>query len=136
MAVLIVNGSVLTMLVTINAVVVACQLFNLIVFHFWRDKQPFVLFHVALAWPSLLASFITPGTPLVRMFPWREPASVVLISLCGGSYELWTTLSQIVLVAISVDRWLSVEYPITYRHRITRRTVRWIILLTWAVSAL
>ncbi|OWA55028.1 hypothetical protein BV898_19413 [Hypsibius exemplaris] len=66
-----------------NMLIILAQSFNLIVFHFWRQKEPFVLLHVALAWPSLPFSITASGTQITRILPWREPLSVTLIEFFG-----------------------------------------------------
>ncbi|OQV25328.1 hypothetical protein BV898_01009 [Hypsibius exemplaris] len=130
------NNSLNVLPLTLSFVIMACQLCNLIVFHFWRDKEPFIHLHVALAWTSLMSSAITCGIPLVRMLPRHEPVSVTLILISGRFYEFGTNLNLMILVAISVDRWLSVEYPIPYRDQISKRIVRRMIWMAWMVIIL
>ncbi|OQV24189.1 hypothetical protein BV898_02136 [Hypsibius exemplaris] len=119
-----------------NMLIILAQSFNLIVFHFWRQKEPFVQLHVALAWPSLLFSITVSGTQITCILPWREPLSVTLINFFGGLPDFWHTLSLVTLLSISMDRWLSVEFPGKYRLQISRKKVQLTILTNWIVTAL
>ncbi|OQV23331.1 hypothetical protein BV898_02779 [Hypsibius exemplaris] len=122
---------------TLSAVIIFAQSFNLVIFHFWQIQEPFVLLHIAHACPSLLLGVTSLGTPLVRMFPWHETVSGHVTMVFVHAYQLWMTLSLVTLVAINVDRWLSVEFPAEYRRRMShRRYVRILVLSAWVLTLL
>ncbi|OWA51773.1 hypothetical protein BV898_16240 [Hypsibius exemplaris] len=115
-------------------IIVAAQLFNLIIFHLWRQKEPFVLFHVALAYYPLLISIVAAGISLAQIFPWSDWVSTSLIILFRHSCEFVHTLSLVTLLCISVDCWLSVEFAIAYRSQISKQLVRQVMALAWVVA--
>ncbi|OWA51774.1 hypothetical protein BV898_16241 [Hypsibius exemplaris] len=115
-------------------IIVTAQLFNLTIFHLWRQKEPFVLFHVALAYYSLLIGILAAGTPLVRIFPWSERVSTPLTIISWRGFEFIRTLSLVTLLCISVDRWLSVELAVTYRAKISKKLVGQVIALAWLAT--
>ncbi|OQV12534.1 hypothetical protein BV898_13178 [Hypsibius exemplaris] len=120
----------------LSGVIVCSQLFDLVIFHFWRQKEPYILFHVALAYTSLLVGVDGAVTPLVRMLPWKEPVvSFIFINIFFRGYEFFHTLALMTLLFISVDRWVSVEFAVEYRARISTSTVRLFIALTWILTA-
>ncbi|OWA51775.1 hypothetical protein BV898_16242 [Hypsibius exemplaris] len=119
----------------LTGIIAAAQLFNLIIFHLWRQKEPFVLFHVALAYYSLFIGILAAGTPIVRMFPWSERVSVPLTITLLNCFEFIRTLSLVTLLCISADRWLSVEFAVKYRAHISKKRVRQVIAVSWFVTA-
>ncbi|OQV13996.1 hypothetical protein BV898_11768 [Hypsibius exemplaris] len=120
--------------IILGVVTMLSQLFNLTIFRFWHQKEPFVSLHVLLAFCSLLVGAFGIITPVIRLLPWREPLSVTFTNLAAISLEFIHTQSLVTLVAISVDRWLSVEFPGPYRFHISRRKMRWAIGLSWVVT--
>ncbi|OQV15342.1 hypothetical protein BV898_10448 [Hypsibius exemplaris] len=86
---------------------VLCNTINLLVFYAWHRKEPYVLFHILLAVSSLMYGAMTAFVPLGRLALGVQGATVLHF---GGLFA--TTV-------ISVDRWLSVEFPHVYRVHAT-----------------
>lgn len=64
-----------------------------------------------------------------------------LLSVAACRFWVWLDLlfcsaSVANLAAISVDRYLKISSPLTYNSRMTRRRVRFILLILWGYSAL
>ncbi|OQV13994.1 hypothetical protein BV898_11766 [Hypsibius exemplaris] len=121
---------------SLSIVIIMTQLFNLIVFHLWQNKEPFLQLHVSLASVSLVYGLTTTITPVVRMLPWREAFSENWINLVGRCFEFLSPLTLLTLAAISLDRWMSVEFPSEYRLKISRRKIRWVVLATLVINSL
>ncbi|OWA52601.1 hypothetical protein BV898_17050 [Hypsibius exemplaris] len=119
----------------LSSVMILFQLFNLLVFHFWHDKEPFLLFHTSLAVFSLLSGMTTFLTPMIRIIPWNPAVSVPLTNLNVRCIEYVGTLALLNLLCISVDRWLSVDFAIQYRQQISKKRIR-IILFSMPLLAL
>ncbi|OWA50392.1 hypothetical protein BV898_14911 [Hypsibius exemplaris] len=101
--------------------ITSTQLFNFLIFALWRNKEPYILLHVSLAVASLLA-----GVTVVTAVPLRyAPYTAVNIFLnlsIGVCLLIYANTAAILTnFAISVDRWMSVEFPIKYRTSITHR---------------
>jgi len=116
------------------SVMIVAQLFNLIVFHFWRQKEPYILLHVSLAVSSLLYGFISFATPATRIFKWNDKWSETVIRLVGSSFHVLRPSWLTTLLFIAIDRWLSIEYAVQYRTRISKKKIRQAILLTWIIA--
>ncbi|OQV11494.1 hypothetical protein BV898_14224 [Hypsibius exemplaris] len=114
----------------LDGIMILTQAFNLCVFHYWRGKEPFVLLHIALAVMSGLVGIITAVTPLVRILPWDHTGSVMTINLAFRAFQYIETLYTLILLSISVDRWLSVEFPVKYRAKISKTKIRQAIAAT------
>ncbi|OWA51158.1 hypothetical protein BV898_15652 [Hypsibius exemplaris] len=106
---------------TFGTAITTTQLLNLIIFALWRNKEPYVLLHVCLTVASFMAgvSIIIPG-PLGYL-PYT-PVNTFLNVFIGICVLTWANSAVIFAnFAISVDRWLSVEFAIKYRASITHR---------------
>ncbi|OQV13995.1 hypothetical protein BV898_11767 [Hypsibius exemplaris] len=108
---------------SLSIVIIITQLFNLIVFHLWQNKEPFLQLHVSLARVSLVYGLTTTD------------------NTCGPNaslecYEFLSPLTLLTLAAISLDRWMSVEFPSEYRLKISRRKIRWVVLATLVINSL
>ena len=112
------------------------QGYNLVVFHYWRNKEPFLLLHVWLAVLSLLYASIGLLTPLTRILPWNEMHSTHAIKLVTCSFFILQAISILMLLAISVDRWLSVEFAIRYRNQMSRRILKRVVIGTFVAGLL
>ena len=109
--------------IILGSVMVATQLFNLIIFHQWRNKEPYVLLHVSLAVTSLLLGVCSYFAILALFFPYWNDHIAQTTRLAVFLFRFFQILSLVNLLFISVDRWLSVEFPVPYRNRVTRRTM-------------
>ncbi|OQV11492.1 hypothetical protein BV898_14222 [Hypsibius exemplaris] len=114
----------------LQSIIILAQTFNLFVFHYWRDKEPFILLHIALAVVSGLQALSGSITPLTRILPWHPAVSVVVINLVGQTFEHLETLYSLTLLSISVDRWLSVEFPGKYRAEVSKTKIHQAIAAT------
>lgn len=128
--------------ITVGLLILNSQLFNLIVFHIWRNKEPYILLHTALAWISLLKGTSHFADLLVRTVsrallvtrsPTGQQASETLAKLVLFGLIWLGLLDLTMLVGISVDRWLSVEWAVAYRNRVSRRAVK--VLAALCVTA-
>ncbi|OQV19271.1 hypothetical protein BV898_06694 [Hypsibius exemplaris] len=117
-----------------STTIIATQLFNLIIFALWRNKDPYIFLHICLA----VASFFA-GLALASSVPLRyitlTPVNFFLTKFFGIAVLFYTTSASILAnVAISLDRWLSVEFAIKYRTTITKKKALVAgILLTFVV---
>ncbi|OQV24801.1 hypothetical protein BV898_01393 [Hypsibius exemplaris] len=105
--------------IAFGSVMTATQFFNLIIFTLWRNKEPFVIFHVALAVASLLA-----GLSLLAAVPLRymdlTPTNAFVDKFVGVVMIVYVNCVAILAnLAISLDRWLSVEFAVRYRTTIS-----------------
>ena len=111
-----------------NALAVCCvilvtQTFNLFMFNLWRNKEPFVLLHVFLAANSLLRGFVGLFLVITRILPWNDTVSVLFVKLTTVFTAVFNAQSSVILLFISIDRWLSVEFPIQYRDKISKKPI-------------
>ncbi|OQV23348.1 hypothetical protein BV898_02795 [Hypsibius exemplaris] len=109
--------------------------FTLFIFNLWRQKEPLVLLHVALAYAFLFLTFSTVMTPIARLLPWNLPINGFFINLSNRCYEFFQTLSFVTLWLISVDRWLSVEFAVKYRAQISRLKIKKAIVASWLITS-
>ena len=116
--------------------IAAAQLYNLVVFLYWRNKEPFLLLHVWLTITSLFYGVNSFMIPLTRILSWHEIRSVIAIRLFMASYFVVQAVSALTLLAVSVDRWLSVEFAIKYRNEITKEKVKRVVKCTVIVGLL
>ncbi|OQV16572.1 hypothetical protein BV898_09245 [Hypsibius exemplaris] len=89
--------------------IILCQIFNLTVFHLWRNREPFMLFHISLSYSSLLLGLAALISPISRLSPWTE----VTQTFAASGVLLYGLINRIAVVntfLISLDRWLSVEF--------------------------
>ena len=117
------------------SIAVLCQLFDLTGFYLWRNKQPFMRFHVALAITSLLGGLLGVLAPLLRASPWTA-ATVLIAKLDVAAFGLVNCAAIVNTLFISIDRWLSVEFPHYYRNNISNRKVIIALLASWLISIL
>ena len=120
----------------VSTAIIATQVFNLVVFHYWRNKEPFLLLHIWLAVPSLLYGLITTITPITRILPWHETYSVIAVKLVTFSFYFVQATSTLMLLVISVDRWLSVEFAVRYRNGVSKKILRWVIICNFVAGLL
>ena len=114
--------------------IMTIQLLNIVVFCRWRNKEPFVLFHVSLAVISFLMGASSFLAIFARFFSYLSDFTVQFTKLGMFLFTLFQLLFLLNLLVISIDRWLSVEFPVPYRNRITRKKVLWTMSATLAVA--
>ncbi|OWA50459.1 hypothetical protein BV898_14973 [Hypsibius exemplaris] len=120
----------------INAAIVTCQLFNILVFHRWPDKQPFLRYHVSLAAWSLVYAVTGSAVQIVRLIhPWTE-ISVIIARAASICATFCSRIVQVNILLISLDRWLSVELAIWYRNTMTQRKAWMIVVLSVVIGVL
>ncbi|OQV23346.1 hypothetical protein BV898_02793 [Hypsibius exemplaris] len=83
----------------------------------------------------LFISLSSLGTPLVRLLPWKESISGVFLNLSNRCYEFFKTVTYVLLWLISMDRWISVQFPVKYRGSISRLKIRKAIVLSWLITS-
>ncbi|OWA52542.1 hypothetical protein BV898_16994 [Hypsibius exemplaris] len=88
---------------------VAAQLFNILIFRFFS-----IGLHAA------------PWTPIV----------IFLARLALSGFLMFHKFSMIMLLFISLDRWLSVEFAIKYRAHIFRPQIKCFVVLSWLITFL
>ena len=115
---------------------ILCQLFNLIGFHLWRDrtKQPFVQFHVNLAVALMITGLIGTIPLFTRLSPWTPVTVFIAKVFAVAGFSLFSRMAIICVLFISVDRWLSVEFPHWYRQNVTRRAIKFAIVGSWVLG--
>ncbi|OWA53024.1 hypothetical protein BV898_17460 [Hypsibius exemplaris] len=106
----------------IFSVIVLCQTFNLFIFRLWPRKDPFLLYHIFLAVVTALLAVTAAGLPIARLNPWT-PITIIIGRTSLSISIVCNRLNLIITLAISIDRWLSVEFPIWYRCFMSKRTV-------------
>ncbi|OQV23609.1 hypothetical protein BV898_02354 [Hypsibius exemplaris] len=90
--------------------VVAANLLNLLAFHGWRAKSPYILFHVSLATSSIVSSVFASISPISRSINWGIPSTLSFkISTAAFIIQFTSTVND---AFISIDRWLSVQYAV------------------------
>ncbi|OQV20009.1 hypothetical protein BV898_06013 [Hypsibius exemplaris] len=115
--------------------IILLQIFTLITFHRWHSRDPYLSLHVSLACSSLAYGIIGLSFGITTLNPWSDlvaTASRALNYLSVFAHNSSTTT----LLFISLDRWLSVEFPIQYRARISQKKVLFAIAGLWFVSFL
>ncbi|OQV24798.1 hypothetical protein BV898_01390 [Hypsibius exemplaris] len=107
----------------VGTVISVTQLFNLIIFALWRGKEPYINLHVGLALASLLAGLnILAAVPLILFVEPTNAHAVLLHKVFGFCLGMYTNAAAMMAnFAISVDRWLSVEFAVEYRATVTKR---------------
>ncbi|OQV24795.1 hypothetical protein BV898_01387 [Hypsibius exemplaris] len=115
-----------TATLTFGVVITWTQLLNLLIFALWRRKEPYISLHVALAVASLLCGLTFIISVPLRYLP-LTPVNIILNKLFGYVFFSFTTSTAILAnFAISLDRWLSVEFPVIYRTQVTHRKTLWV----------
>ena len=122
-----------------SCLMIIAQLINLLVFRRWLHKEPFLLLHLGLAVNSLLCGSVTLAHLVVRAVPSASHWNTVNVPLLRLSISVWSILrvsNMVILVFISLDRWLSVEFSLLYRQNINDRRVLGSFWLIGAVTLL
>ncbi|OQV16569.1 hypothetical protein BV898_09242 [Hypsibius exemplaris] len=117
----------------LSTLIMLCQVFNVSVFHVWRNREPFVLFHISLCYSSLILGINSFINPICRMVPWNWTTQMVA-KAAVVSYGIINRVCVINTLLISVDRWVSVEFAVFYRNFMTHRRSRIIAAVTWTVA--
>ncbi|OQV12439.1 hypothetical protein BV898_13315 [Hypsibius exemplaris] len=107
--------------ILISTTMIATQTFNLIIFSLWRHKEPYIFLHICLAVASLLAGLSGATTAPLRYATHTPFITFLNQSLATALIFYATSASILANFAISVDRWLSVEFAIKYRNSITKQ---------------
>ena len=115
------------------ASIILCNLFNLAVFLRWRQKSPFMHLHVSLTVSSLLVGLSGLSSPISRSIAWTPTVELmatvgVLLFLLSHRISVTNTL------CISVERWVSVEFPIWYRNHVTKRGIIVLAVIAWLTA--
>ena len=114
--------------------VILCQVFDLTAFHLWRQhKPPFMQFHVSLAVSSLLAAAVSLIAPVSRASPWT-PVTMTIAKFEVGAFATVLRVTIVNTLFISVDRWLSVEFPHLYRVHVSPRKITIAVVVSWVVA--
>ncbi|OQV20874.1 hypothetical protein BV898_05216 [Hypsibius exemplaris] len=105
--------------VIFGTIMTSTQLFNLFIFALWHNKEPYILLHVSLAFASLLAGISVITAVPLRYIP-LTAGNLLLNKLLGVVLISYGNFSSVLAnVAISLDRWMSVEFAIKYRTAIS-----------------
>ncbi|OQV22967.1 hypothetical protein BV898_03018 [Hypsibius exemplaris] len=113
----------------LGALIIIAQLTNLIVFNFYRSKDHYILFHISLAISSLLSGMSLLSGNLLR-YQDLTPLVIWLTKLLGLVLILLADSSALFAIfCISIDRWLSVEYPARYRSLVSRKKILFVIII-------
>ncbi|OWA52983.1 hypothetical protein BV898_17421 [Hypsibius exemplaris] len=110
-----------------GSLIISAQLLNLLFFAQWSNKEPYVLYHISLAASSLLAGATIAASVVLRYQPLTTLTLYLVRLLVMGLYFYANCSALIGTLFISVDRWISVEFPVRYRSAISRRKVLWVI---------
>ncbi|OWA55480.1 hypothetical protein BV898_19867, partial [Hypsibius exemplaris] len=98
---------------------ILCNACNLVVFRAWHKKEPYVLFHVHLAFSSLMYGGVTVLAPLGRLIRPRLPIQWMQgVAMQAGMVAHFLCFFS--AAVISTDRWLSVEFPRFYQVHATK----------------
>ncbi|OWA55357.1 hypothetical protein BV898_19741 [Hypsibius exemplaris] len=106
---------------TFGIAITTLQLFNLIIFSLWRNKEPYVLLHVCLTVASFMAGVTIVIHGLLGHLPYTSANTYLNIFIAIGVLTWFNSAVIFANFAISVDRWLSVEFAVKYRASITHR---------------
>ncbi|OWA52420.1 hypothetical protein BV898_16877 [Hypsibius exemplaris] len=109
--------------IAISSTMITAQVFNLIIFVLWRNKEPYIFFHICLAVASLLAGLSVASSIPLR-FVARTPVNIFVNIFLGIAVLFYANSASILAnFAISLDRWLSVEFAIWYRTTISQKKI-------------
>ena len=112
------------------------QIFNLAIFYKWHNKQPFMLLHVSLAVASLTVCLDVFAIEFLRFgSPWNR-TKVVFGKLVDAVFNIGNRLTFVNLLFISLDRWLSVEFAIQYRIKVSRTKILVAVAMVWVIGCL
>ena len=102
--------------IVLASLMIASQLFNLLIFRRWRNKDPYLLLHVFLAIVSLLIGVCGIFGVFARFFPYLNSTTAVVNKVGISAYQFLNVTFLLTLLSISIDRWLSVEFAVAYRN--------------------
>ncbi|OQV16145.1 hypothetical protein BV898_09780 [Hypsibius exemplaris] len=98
----------------LGTLIISAQFTNLVVFKYWQNKYHYVLSHISLAFSSLLADFAMAAAVPLRNQDLTPLIFYLTNILCLVLYYFADCASLFAIFCISIDRWLSVEYPVKY----------------------
>ena len=121
--------------ITVGILTIVTQLISLVVFHYWRGKEPFVVLFVALAINSLLKGLNNIPALIDRILQANEtPGNDIVAKLSIWAMGGLDLINLTLLVAISVDRWLSVEFAVRYRAMVSTQKLIGLFGLSYVVA--
>lgn len=124
-----ITGIVISGIIIIGVIGNVMTLFVIIRYKPLRNETGMFLANLAVA--DLLQSII--GMPLIAASAfhklWLFGESLCVIS--GLTNSLFCVTSVLTLTAVSVDRWLSIVYPLQYRNWLTVRRARFTLVYIW-----
>ncbi|OQV24975.1 hypothetical protein BV898_01184 [Hypsibius exemplaris] len=112
---------------------VAGQIFNLVIFRLWRNKEPFLTLHIALAYGNILVGAISVISPVTRWTRWTSVTETVA-KVQAVLFAIGNRSTVVNTLLISIDRWLSVEFPIAYRNKVTKRKLSIAVVVGWITT--
>ncbi|XP_055338447.1 uncharacterized protein LOC129588306 [Paramacrobiotus metropolitanus] len=107
-----------------------CSLINLLVFKKWKNKQPFLYFHVSLSVAEGLYLLLQTVPTFARLLDTGHTQFWPYILGVAATYY-GALLYNVHIVCISIDRWISVDFATFYRNRIGKRAILTVIAGAW-----
>ncbi|OQV19863.1 hypothetical protein BV898_06133 [Hypsibius exemplaris] len=121
--------------ILLSLTIMFANIYNLVVFRLWSKKEPYVLFHIVLAVEAVLGGGVSIFAPITRLYDWTNPTRWSH-KVCTGGVLLAQFNCLVNVAVISVDRWLSVEFPIPYRNHSNRQRILWTISVAYVIATL
>ncbi|XP_055336586.1 uncharacterized protein LOC129587035 [Paramacrobiotus metropolitanus] len=110
--------------------IIAFSTLNLIVFFKWKHKHPFLFHHISLSLAELIWGLLAVIGPIFRF----SEKSYVNWTLQISVFVHMVPLVNSLIMVISLDRWLFVDYPAFYRKYCTKRIIIIMNAVTWAAT--
>ena len=107
------------------------NIINILIFFKWKNKEPHHLLYFSISITDFLLGCVTITGPLSRIITFPVVfKNAVKFTMASTSVFLYLSATNIVL--ISVDRWLSVEFPVYYNNgNITHRKIIQVLVAMW-----
>ncbi|XP_072181280.1 neuropeptide FF receptor 2-like [Diadema setosum] len=119
--------------ITGNALVIAVVFGHRSKSHAKSRSMDILVGNLAIA--DFFTSILLIPHPRVKSIP-NSWVGALFCKVVEGEYLMWITISTSIysLVAVSIDRFFAVVYPITFKRFVNRRLVNVIVCLIWAGS--
>ncbi|GAU92018.1 hypothetical protein RvY_04168-2 [Ramazzottius varieornatus] len=114
---------------TISVLSIFSNGLNIIVFHNWKQKEPFLTYHISLSIGELLLGVFGLFVPVQYLTV--TTINMQAFETANGAIMILSAITNFHFCLVSIDRWLSVEYPIWYRNRVTPPVVVAACLVVW-----
>lgn len=116
--------------ITIGATAIFFCLINLIIFLTWKPKQPLILFQISLTCCELCLCS-GPVTSEVARIVDIQHISLLAFQISAANNYLFVGLYNMLLIYISLDRWVAIYFRPFYRNHVTSENASILTAITW-----